>query len=148
MPASPDPGPRRREGRGAEDRGAVLDTEQGGAVLEAEDAKLVTLARAARARAYAPYAARPEGAAVRDPDGRTYAGATVEHRDPALGVTALRAAVVAAAASGARRIDAAVVVTDAEALRADDLAMVAEFAPGAPVLRCAPDGALQERASA
>ncbi len=40
--------------------------------LDAEDAKLVTLARAARARIGAA-----EGAAVRDGDGRTYAGATV-----------------------------------------------------------------------
>ena len=40
--------------------------------LSAEDAKLVTLARATRARTGAA-----EGAAVRDLDGRTYAGATV-----------------------------------------------------------------------
>ncbi len=40
--------------------------------LTAEDAKLVTLARSARARVGAA-----EGAAVRDQDGRTYAAATV-----------------------------------------------------------------------
>lgn len=40
--------------------------------LDAEDGKLVTLARSARARIGAP-----EGAAVRDGDGRTYAAATV-----------------------------------------------------------------------
>ena len=44
--------------------------------LSAEDAKLVTLARAARARAGAV-----EGAAVRDGDGRTYAG---YEREPAV----------------------------------------------------------------
>ena len=41
--------------------------------LAAEDQKLVTLARATRARTGAA-----EGAAVRDPDGRTYAAATVD----------------------------------------------------------------------
>ena len=41
--------------------------------LSAEDRKLVTLARATRARTGAA-----EGAAVRDPDGRTYAAATVD----------------------------------------------------------------------
>ena len=45
------------------------------AELTAEDAKLVTLARAARARVGAV-----EGAAVRDGDGRTYAAATVTCR--------------------------------------------------------------------
>ena len=41
--------------------------------LSAEDQKLVTLARATRARTGAA-----EGAAVRDADGRTYAAATVD----------------------------------------------------------------------
>ena len=40
--------------------------------LTAEDQKLVTLARAARGRT-----GGPEGAAVRDADGRPYAAATV-----------------------------------------------------------------------
>jgi hypothetical protein len=40
--------------------------------LDAEDAKIVTLARSAQARTGAQ-----EGAAVRDTDGRTYTGATV-----------------------------------------------------------------------
>ena len=43
------------------------------AQLSAEDQKLVTLARATRARSGAA-----EGAAVRDSDGRTYAAATVD----------------------------------------------------------------------
>ena len=45
--------------------------------LSAEDAKLVTLARATRARTGAA-----EGAAVRDQDGRTYAAATVAGLTP------------------------------------------------------------------
>jgi len=43
--------------------------------LDAEDQKLVTLARSARARTQAA-----EGAAVRDTDGRTYAASTVNSR--------------------------------------------------------------------
>ena len=44
--------------------------------LEPEDAKIVTLARSALARTGAP-----EGAAVRDTDGRTYTGVTVSPMD-------------------------------------------------------------------
>jgi cytidine deaminase len=72
--------------------------------VDAEDEKLVTLARSARARSGAA-----EGAAVRDDIGRTYVAATVEL--PALSLTALQAAVAAAASSGAKRLEAAVVVT-------------------------------------
>jgi hypothetical protein len=50
--------------------------------LGAEDAKLVTLARGARARI-----AAADGAAVRDQDGRTYAAATVAL--PSLSLSAL-----------------------------------------------------------
>ncbi|HLZ37866.1 MAG TPA: cytidine deaminase [Mycobacteriales bacterium] len=116
--------------------------------LDPEDAKIVTLARSARLRAYAPYTSLAEGAAVRDTDGRTYAAASVEHRDPALAVTALRGAIAAAASSGARAFEAAAVVTEGEGLRPDDLAMLAEFTPGALVLRAGPDGTVRERARA
>ncbi len=57
--------------------------------LDAEDAKLVVLARGAMARAEAT-----SGAAVRDLDGRTYAGAPVGLA--ALPLTALQAALAAA----------------------------------------------------
>src|SRR5437763_1111337 len=73
--------------------------------LSAEDQKLVTLARAARARAGAV-----EGAAVRDGDGRTYAGASVAL--PSLTLTALQYAVASAAAAGATVLEAAGVVTE------------------------------------
>jgi hypothetical protein len=71
---------------------------------DAEDIKLVTLARAARARIGAA-----EGAAVRDGDGRTYAAATVAL--PSLALSALEAAVAAAVSSGASALEAAAVVT-------------------------------------
>ncbi len=102
--------------------------------LDPEDAKIVTLARAARQRAYAPHTGVVEGAAVRDTDGRTYAAATVEFADATLTVPALRAAVVAAAASGARHFEAAAVVSDADTADPRDLAVLREFGTGVPVL--------------
>ena len=68
-----------------------------------EDTKLVRLARGAMARADAS-----SGAAVRDADGRTYAGAPVDLS--ALDLTALQAAVAAAVSSGATGLEAAVLV--------------------------------------
>ncbi len=117
-----------------------------------EDAKIVTLARSARLRAHTPRAgtAAAQGAAVRDTDGRTYAAATVENGDPTLTTSALRAAVVAAASSGARQFEAAAVVSDAFPV-ADgrpvvaDLAVLAEFGAGVPVLLAGPDGVVRER---
>lgn len=72
--------------------------------VDAEDEKLVTLARSARART-----GGAEGAAVRDDIGRTYVAATVAL--PALSLTALQAAIAAAASSGVTALEAAVVVT-------------------------------------
>lgn len=76
--------------------------------MDPEDEKLVTLARSARART-----GQPEAAAVRDDIGRTYVAASVAL--PSLSLTALQAAVAAAASSGVTKLEAAVVVTgDAE----------------------------------
>jgi cytidine deaminase len=71
--------------------------------LDAEDAKLVVLARSSMARAEAG-----SGAAVRDADGRTYAGVPVSLS--ALQLTALQTAVAAAVSSGAAGLEAAVLV--------------------------------------
>ena len=87
--------------------------------LSAEDAKLVTLARATRARARAD-----EGAAVRDLDGRTYAAASVALAS--LSLSALEVCVAMAIASGSRGLEAAVVLRE-EGSPAD-LAAVREFA--------------------
>ena len=111
--------------------------------MNPEDAKILTLAKATRARAHAPHTGLAEGAAVRDTDGRTYAAATVENKDPGLTTSALRAAVAAAASSGARAFEAAAVVT--EGLVSDsDLAVLREFGPGVPLLLAGPDGELRE----
>jgi len=75
--------------------------------LSAEDAKLVTLARASRARVGAA-----EGAAVRDENGRTYAAATVDL--PSLRLSALEVCVAMAVASGSRALEAVVVLTGAD----------------------------------
>jgi hypothetical protein len=93
--------------------------------LDAQDAKLVVLARAAMARAEADSAA-----AVRDADGRTYAAAPVHLS--ALELTGLQAAVAAAASSGATGLEAAVLV----AASADDpgIAAVRELSPTAVVI--------------
>ena len=93
--------------------------------LDAEDAKLVTLARGAMARAEAG-----TGAAVRDLDGRTYAAAPVTLA--ALALTALQAAVAAAVSSGAAGFAAAVLVAG----EADDagVAAVHELSPEAAVI--------------
>jgi hypothetical protein len=90
-----------------------------------EDAKLVVLARGAMARAEAS-----SGAAVRDADGRTYAGAPVDLS--ALRLTALQAAVAAAVSSGATGFEAAVLVGSA----ADDdgVAAVRELSPDAAII--------------
>lgn len=90
------------------------------AALSAEDAKLVTLARATRARTGAA-----EGAAVRDADGRTYAAATVAL--PSLQLSALQVCVAMAVASGSRGLEAAVLLTDAEDLTAPDRAALADL---------------------
>jgi hypothetical protein len=101
--------------------------------LTAEDLKLVTLARSARARIGAV-----EGAAVRDGDGRTYAGASIAL--PSLSLTALQYAVAAAVAAGASVLEAAAVVTEASTVDNGGLAAVRDLAAHAPVHLAAPDG--------
>lgn len=109
------------------------------AALDAEDAKIVTLARSTRARTGAA-----EGAAVRDTDGRTYAAATVAL--PSLSLSALQVAVAMAVSSGAPGLEAAAIVTAGDAADPAGVAAVRDLAPGAPVLLAGPDGVVSGRA--
>ncbi|GGR75659.1 cytidine deaminase [Streptomyces aureoverticillatus] len=110
--------------------------------LAAEDQKIVTLARSARARNGVP-----EGAAVRDETGRTYVAGTVAL--DSLRLSALRTAVAMAVASGAESLEAAAVVSAEEALRAEDLAAVRDLGgAGTPVFLAGADGAVRLTAAA
>lgn len=103
--------------------------------ISPDDAKLVTLARSARARNNAA-----EGAAVRDDTGRTYVATTVELAS--LSLSALQAAVVIAVASGADAIEAAAIVGAESTAGTEDLAVVADLSPRAPILLARLDGAV------
>jgi hypothetical protein len=107
--------------------------------LGEEDQKIITLARSARARAGAA-----EGAAVRDQTGRTYMAVTVDL--PSLRLSALRLAVAMAASSGATALEAAALVSEADAMDPADLVAVADLGPQAPVYHARPDGALRATA--
>jgi hypothetical protein len=109
------------------------------AQLSAEDAKLVTLARGARGRVGAV-----EGAAVRDETGRTYSGATVSLAS--LPLSAVQLAVAQAVASGARGLEAVVVVRASDDVTDADLSAVRDLGgAGVPVLVVASDGRLRAR---
>ena len=114
----------------------VSDVTPGTAIPGAEDLKIITLARLTRARV-----AASEGAAVRDETGRTYTAAAVAL--PSLRLSALRLAVAMAVSSGAQKLEAAALVSDAD-LDPGDLAVVRDLGPDATVFHAAPDGAVRE----
>ena len=101
-----------------------------------EDLKIITLARSSRARV-----AASEGAAVRDETGRTYTAAAVAL--PSLRLSALRLAVAMAVSSGAEKLEAAALVSDADAPDPGDLALVRDVGPGAVVFHVGADGAIR-----
>ncbi|GGT47782.1 cytidine deaminase [Streptomyces purpureus] len=110
--------------------------------LGAEDLKIITLARSARARNGVP-----EGAAVRDETGRTYVAGTVALES--LKLSALQTAVAMAVASGAQSLEAAAVVSDAESASDADRAAVRDLGgPQTPVLLAGPDGTLRAAVTA
>ncbi len=103
-------------------------------LADPDDKKLVTLARTTRARTRAF-----EGACVRDRDGRTYAGATVDL--PSFRATAVQVAVAMAVSSGAQGLEAVVVLGEAAAVNEADLSVVRDVAgEGVAVHLAGPDG--------
>jgi hypothetical protein len=106
------------------------------AELGPEDLKIITLARSARARV-----AAAEGAAVRDETGRTYAAAAVTL--PSLRLSALGLAVAMAVSSGAAALEAAALVSDADAADPADLAVLRDVGPSAALFLAGTDGVLR-----
>lgn len=73
--------------------------------------ELVEAARAARARAYAPYSRFAVGAAVRGDNGKIYAGANIENASYGLALCAERTAVAQAVMDGVQSLRAVAVMT-------------------------------------
>ncbi|MFI0719798.1 cytidine deaminase [Streptomyces sp. NPDC021224] len=120
----------------------MSDQQQAAELSDPEDRKLVTLARSARARNGVA-----EGAAVRDETGRTYVAGTVALES--LRLSALQTAVAMAVASGAKSLEAAAVVTEAEAASDADRAAVRDLGGAAvPVITAAPDGSIRAQVTA
>ncbi len=113
-------------------------------VRDATLRRLLLAALATRQRAYAPYSRYQVGAAVLGDDGRVYAGCNVENSSYGACLCAERSAVVQAVARGARRIRAAVVVTQSNPPAPPCgicLQTFAEFADGElPILLANPEG--------
>jgi hypothetical protein len=105
--------------------------------LGPEDLKIITLARAARARV-----GSAEGAAVRDETGRTYAAAAVAL--PSLRLSALTLAVAMAVSSGAAAVEAAALVSDGPGLAPEDIGAVKDIGPGALVIHAGSDGTVRD----
>jgi len=109
--------------------------------LDAEDAKLVTLARGARERIRADH-----GAAIRDETGRTYAAADAVL--PSMALSAIQVAAAQAWISGARGLEAAVVITANPDSVPDAAPLIDIGGIDVPVIVCTPDGAVVQVATA
>ena len=99
--------------------------------------KLISLAKKARARAYAPYSKFKVGAAVLAESGRIYKGCNVENASYGLTVCAERAAISRMVSEGETKFKAIAVVTDQKRPASPCGAcrqVIAEFAPEAQVV--------------
>jgi cytidine deaminase len=105
--------------------------------LHPEDSKIITLARAARARN-----GTAEGAAVRDETGRTYTATNVDL--PSLKLSAMQVAVAMAVSSGAVSLEAAALVSEEDDPGEQDMAAVEDLG-NAVLFLAGPDGAVKGR---
>lgn len=105
---------------------------------------LVSVARSAQSRAWAPYSSFRVGAALEARDGSVTSGCNVENASYPAGICAERSALAAAVVSGAREFSRVVIVSDAET-PAPPCGMcrqaLVEFAPNLEVVSVAANGA-------
>jgi cytidine deaminase len=106
--------------------------------------QMITLAREAMSRAYAPYSKFAVGAVLRGSSGKLYAGCNVENAAYPLGICAEAAAIAVMIADGERRVVEVVVMGAGEALCAPCggcCQRLREFAADTvPIHLCGPTG--------
>lgn len=102
--------------------------------LSTEDQEALTgVAKTAAIPAYAPYGKKGSGAAVLTATGKVYSACSVENADPALSLSAIRAAVAKAIADGEFELRAAVTADPEGKIippAPEDLQTLYEFGPG------------------
>jgi cytidine deaminase len=97
--------------------------------------ELITLAKEARNRAYAPYSGFRVGAALRAASGRVYSGCNVENASYGLAICAERVAVFKAVSEGESRFTSLAVVSETMASPCGACRQVlAEFGLGAQII--------------
>ena len=114
-------------------------------MLSPEQEELLSAARDARLRAYAPYSEFAVGAALDVGDGHVFFGSNVENASYGLTICAERSAVCAAISGGFREFEAIAIAGPDDALTSPCGAcrqVLAEFNPQMTVIFTTPQGAV------